>query len=62
MLTVNVGQRSVVLIFDEHVAEIDLGGVHVLPGDDKLQSVPSLTRPMGQYIPDLGGEDGREHW
>ena len=55
-LTIKVRHRRVVLVLDEHVAELDFCAVHVLARQQELGRVSSLGEAMCQDIANLRRE------
>ena len=52
--TIQIRERPVVLIFHQHVAELNLCTIHVLSDNEQLRG-PSLSNsPVSNDVPDLG--------
>ena len=58
MRTVKIRHRRVVLVLDEHVAELNLATVHVLTSHQQLRSVTPLGEPLRQNVSHLSGQAG----
>ena len=63
MLTVNVGQRGVVLVFHEQVTELNFGRIDVLSCDEHLCGASASFRPsLGYDVPNLRRQARLENW
>lgn len=53
LLTVDVGHRRIVLVFDKQIAEFDLGGVHVLACDHRFWHPTTRSLTVGDDVAHL---------
>ena len=53
MRTIKIGHGCVILVLNEHIAELNLDPVHVLAGDHEFRRVASLSKSMGENVANL---------
>lgn len=56
--TVEIRECPIILIFHQHIAELDLCAIHVLSDDEQLRRSPSLNSSVSDDVPDLDGQCG----
>ena len=56
--TIEIRECPIILIFHQHVAELDLCAIHVLPNDEQLRRSPPLNSSVSNDVPDLDGQRG----
>ena len=54
--TIQIRECPVVLVFHQHVTELDLCTIHILSNDEQFRGSPRLNLSVGDDIPDLNGQ------
>jgi len=60
--TIKIRECPIILIFYQHVTELDLRAVHVLSDDKQLRHSPPLNSSASDDIPDLDGQRFVQFW
>jgi len=53
--TIEIRKCPIVLIFHQHITELDLRAIHVLSDDEQLRDSPPLDFSVSDDVPDLDG-------